>query len=119
MGNDNNNDETDDREKLVGEDSAMSNTMTGDAKIVFARPWRGKRVIGPHVVRPVHDPVRIRDSIHGVHERVTYQWACKYCDESNAHLASFLTIPSDCGGIEWLDDEVLQLHDEFNHGIES
>lgn len=71
----------------------------------IARPWKSKQVVGPHVVEPKHSPVHLHDRIRDLHGKFTYQWVCKYCDESDVTIEGLAHVPSDCNGVEWLESE--------------
>lgn len=78
------------------------NSMTPD----IARPWKDKRVVGPHVVRPVHSPVHLHDSVRGIHGKFRYQWECKYCGEKHVHIEGLAHVPKSCEEFDWLDSEL-------------
>lgn len=73
--------------------------------VTIAKPWKQKRVIGPHVVTAEKSPVRLQDGINGVHGKFMYQWVCKYCDEEHVHLEGFDRWEKGCGEFEWLESE--------------
>lgn len=76
----------------------------------MSREQKVSDVVGPHVIIPTDDVVRVHDRVEGFHGKVE-QWRCKYCGSTGTH-------PDDPGpNMSWRDDceefEVLESEAEL------